>query len=136
MLNLQKYLKKAEIDPDFKEKLLKDAKQAIKEEFGEKIPYRLTCHKKIVFEVEPIQGLSDEKLSRIAGGNDQVNKRAPSPYGVPAYGNPCVNAKPQPAPEFPNKCPVPEWTPGSPNRCWVPEWTVPFLAENYKPPEK
>ena len=69
MLNLQKYLSKAEVDPDFKEKLLKDANQAIKDEFGEKIPYKLTCHKKIVFEVEEMDSLSDTDAISVAGGS-------------------------------------------------------------------
>ena len=69
MLNLQKYLSKAEADPDFKEKLLKDANQAIKDEFGEKIPYRLKCKKKLSFEVEEMDSLSDADVSSVAGGS-------------------------------------------------------------------
>ena len=68
MLDLQKYLKKAAADPGFKAKLLENANQAIKDEFGENLPYKLKCCKKLVFEVESMDGLNDEALEGVAGG--------------------------------------------------------------------
>ena len=73
MLDLQKYLKRAAADPGFKAKLLKNANQAIKDEFGEDLPYELKCKEKLVFEVEPMDGLSDAELSNVAGGTTIKN---------------------------------------------------------------
>ena len=67
MLDLQKYLKRAAADPGFKAKLLKNANQAIKDEFGEDLPYELKCKQKLVFEVEPMDETSDADLSSVAG---------------------------------------------------------------------
>ncbi len=75
MLDLKKYLKKAEADPSFKAKLLKNANQAIKDEFGEDLPYKLKCKEKLAFEVEAMNSLSDVDVSSVAGGNgDAYNK--------------------------------------------------------------
>ena len=68
MLDLQKYLSKAADDPGFKKRLIENANQAIKDEFGEDLPYELKCKEKLVFEVEPMDGLSDAELSNVAGG--------------------------------------------------------------------
>ena len=69
MLDLQKYLRKAEADPGFKARLLQDANQAIKDEFGEDLPYKLKCCKKLVFEVESMDGYNDEDFKGVAGGS-------------------------------------------------------------------
>ena len=70
MLDLQKYLKRAEADPGFKEKLLQDANQAIKEKFGDELPYKLKCKEKLSFEVEAIESLLDADASSVAGGSN------------------------------------------------------------------
>ena len=69
MLDLQKYLNRAEADPGFKAKLLKNANQAIKDEFGEDLPYKLKCKEKIVFEIESMDGVAGSDLSGVAGGS-------------------------------------------------------------------
>ena len=66
-------MKRAAADPGFKAKLLKNANQAIKDEFGEDLPYELKCKEKLVFEVEPMDGLSDAELSNVAGGTTIKN---------------------------------------------------------------
>ncbi len=68
MLDLQKYAKRAEIDPEFRAKLLKNANQAIKDEFGEDLPHALKCKEKLSFEVESMDGLNDGDLEGVAGG--------------------------------------------------------------------
>ena len=68
MLDLQKYAKRAEADPAFRAKLLKNANQAIKDEFGEDLPYALKCKEKLSFEVESMDGLNDGDLESVAGG--------------------------------------------------------------------
>ena len=69
MLDLQKYLKKAEADPSFRKRLLQDANRAIKDEFGEDLPYALKCKEKLSFEVESMDGYNDEDLKGVAGGS-------------------------------------------------------------------
>ena len=71
MLDLQKYAKRAEADPEFRAKLLKNANQAIKDEFGEDLPYALECKEKLSFEVESMDGLNDEDLEGVAGGSTE-----------------------------------------------------------------
>jgi len=68
MLDLKKYLRRASADPGFKAKLIQNANQAIKEEFGEDLPYKLKCKEKIVFETEATDGLSESDLEGVAGG--------------------------------------------------------------------
>ena len=68
MLDLQKYLRRASADPSFRARLLKNANQAIKDEFGEDLPYKLKCKKKLVFEVEATDEMSDADLKGVAGG--------------------------------------------------------------------
>ena len=68
MLDLQKYAKRAEADPEFRAKLLKNANQAIKDEFGEDLPYALKCKEKLSFEVESMDGLNDGNFEGVAGG--------------------------------------------------------------------
>lgn len=70
MIDLQKYSKKAKTDPNFREKLLQDANQAIKEKFGDELPYKVTCHEKLVFEVKPKKSFSESEFSKVAGGSD------------------------------------------------------------------
>ena len=70
MLNLNKYLKKAKTDPEFKRRLLQNANRAIKDEFGEDLPYTVTCREKLVFEVEPTKSFSESEFSKVAGGSD------------------------------------------------------------------
>ncbi len=74
MLNLQKYLNKAEADPGFRQKLLQDANQAIKEKFGDDLPYKVTCREKLVFEVNPTESFSESEFSKVSGGNDSPPK--------------------------------------------------------------
>ena len=69
MSDLKKYLKKAEADPGFKARLIRNANQAIKDEFGEDLPYKLKCCKKLVFEVESMDGSNDEDFKGVAGGS-------------------------------------------------------------------
>ena len=76
MLDLQKYAKRAEADPGFRQRLLQDANRAIKDEFGEDLPYKLKCKEKLSFEVEPIENLSDAYLDRAAGGKNPPNSEA------------------------------------------------------------
>ena len=71
MLDLQKYAKRAEADPEFRAKLLKNANQAIKDEFGEDLPYALKCKEKLSFEVESMDGLSDGDFEGVAGGSTE-----------------------------------------------------------------
>ena len=73
MLDLQKYLKKAETDPDFRKKLLQDANQAIKDEFSDELPYKVTCRENLIFEVEAMESLSDADTSSVAGGSPSPN---------------------------------------------------------------
>ncbi len=68
MLDLKKYSDRAEADPGFKAKLLKNASQAIKDEFGEDLPCKLKCKEKLVFEVEAMEGSDSSDLSGVAGG--------------------------------------------------------------------
>ena len=70
MLNLNKYLKKAKIDPEFKRRLLQDANRAIKDEFGEELPYEVVCREKLVFEVKPTKSFSESEFGKVAGGSD------------------------------------------------------------------
>ena len=70
MLDLNKYLKRAEADPGFRQRLLQDANRAIKDEFGEDLPYKVKCHAKLVFEIESSDGLSGADLSDVAAGGD------------------------------------------------------------------
>ena len=72
MLDLKKYLNRASADPGFRQKLLQNANQAIKDEFGEDLPYKLKCKEKIVFEVAPMDEMSDADLSSVAGGGPLV----------------------------------------------------------------
>ncbi len=74
MLDLQKYLRQAAADPSFKEKLLQNANQAIREEFSDKLPYKVTCRKNLVFEVEPTKSLSESEFRKVSGGNDPPQK--------------------------------------------------------------
>ena len=69
MLDLQKYLRRAEADPSFRKRLLQDANRAIKDEFGEDLPYALKCKEKLSFEVESMDGYNDEDLKGVAGGS-------------------------------------------------------------------
>ena len=68
MLDLKKYLRRASADPGFRARLLKNANQAIKNEFGEDLPYKLKCKEKIVFEVEATDGVAESDLEGVAGG--------------------------------------------------------------------
>ena len=68
MLDLQKYLRRAEADPSFRKRLLQDANRAIKDEFGEDLPYALKCKEKLSFEVESMDGLNDGDFEGVAGG--------------------------------------------------------------------
>lgn len=70
MIDLKKYSKKAETDPDFRKKLLQDANRAIKDEFGEDLPYAVTCREKLVFEFKPKKSFSESEFSKVAGGSD------------------------------------------------------------------
>ena len=69
MLDLQKYLGKAATDPGFKAKLLKNANQAVKDEFGEDLPYKLKCKEKLVFEIEATNEMPDAYAKSVAGGS-------------------------------------------------------------------
>ena len=69
MLDLHKYLNRAAADLGFRARLLKNANQAIKNEFGEDLPYKLKCKEKLVFEIEAMDGLSDSDLESVAGGS-------------------------------------------------------------------
>ena len=71
MLDLQKYLGKAATDPGFKAKLLKNANQAVKDEFGEDLPYKLKCKEKLVFEIEATNEMPDAYANSVAGGDDE-----------------------------------------------------------------
>ena len=71
MLDLQKYLGKAATDPGFKAKLLKNANQAVKDEFGEDLPYKLKCKEKLAFEVEAMDEMSDADANSVAGGDGE-----------------------------------------------------------------
>ena len=64
MLDLQKYLRRAKADPGFRARLLKNANQAIKDEFGEELPYKLKCKEKLVFERK--EGHASEQPVEIA----------------------------------------------------------------------
>ena len=48
--------------------MLENANQAIKDEFGEDLPYALKCKEKLSFEVESMDGLNDGDLEGVAGG--------------------------------------------------------------------
>ncbi len=76
MLDLQKYLRRASADPGFRKRLLQNANQAIKDEFGEDLPYELKCKEKLIFEVESIDDFSDADAKKVSGGNDAYNKFA------------------------------------------------------------
>ena len=70
MLDLKKYEKKAHADPDFKKRLLRNANQAIREEFGVDLPYKLNCREKLTFEVETTDdSLSENNFESVAGGS-------------------------------------------------------------------
>ena len=69
MLDLQKYLRRAEADPSFRKRLLQDANRAIKDEFDEDLPYALKCKERLSFEVESMDGYNDEDLKGVAGGS-------------------------------------------------------------------
>ena len=68
MLDLQKYAKRAEADPGFRQRLLQDANRAIKDEFGEDLPYKLKCKEKLSFEIEAMDGSNDSNWEGVAGG--------------------------------------------------------------------
>jgi len=69
MLDLKKYSDSAEADPGFRARLLKNANQAIKDEFGEDLPYKLKCKEKLVFEIEVMDEMSDADAKSVAGGS-------------------------------------------------------------------
>ena len=75
MLDLQKYLSKAADDPGFKKRLIENANQAIKDEFGEDLPCKLKCREKLVFEVERMDELADSDLVGVAGGGLGLKKK-------------------------------------------------------------
>ena len=81
MLDLKKYLNRASADPGFRQKLLQNANQAIKDEFGEDLPYKLKCKENLIFEVAPMDEMSDADLSSVAGGDGKrkVQDFAPAP---------------------------------------------------------
>ena len=92
MLDLDKYSRRAEADPGFKQRLVQNANQAIKNEFGEDLPYKVKCHEKLVFEIEPMSDLADADFEGVAGGVTErgyhtydTNSRAASKYRR-AYG--------------------------------------------------
>ena len=68
MLDLHKYLNRAAADLGFRARLLKNANQAIKDEFGEDLPYKLKCKEKLVFEIEAMDGVAESDLEGVAGG--------------------------------------------------------------------
>lgn len=93
MAELDKYTKKAIEDPEFRKRVLEDANKAIKEEFGDEPPYKVTYHitdpKNIVFTFPPITGeLDDLELESAAGGksSEQNNQQNSKPnWGPSAY---------------------------------------------------
>ncbi len=75
MLDLQKYEQRAAADPGLRKRLLQNANQAIKDEFGEDLPYKLKCKEKLIFEVE--------LMDSVAGGSMY--------YGAPPSKNAFVD---------------------------------------------
>ena len=99
MLDLQKYLNRAEADPSFRQRLLQNANQAIKDEFGEDLPYKLKCKEKLVFEIEAMDEMSDADANSVAGGEsynaDYVFSSRPT-LPTPGRANGRLGARPYP----------------------------------------
>ena len=99
MLDLQKYLRRAKADPGFRARLLKNANQAIKDEFGEELPYKLKCKEKLVFEIEAMDEMSDADANSVAGGEsynaDYVFSSRPT-LPTPGRANGRLGARPYP----------------------------------------
>ncbi len=111
MLDLQKYLRRAKADPGFRARLLKNANQAIKDEFGEELPYKLKCKEKLSFEIEVTDEMSDADAKSVAGGGGpgltdkiknvkewmkQFKSNPQYTYPQPGPSNPSPNPSPNP----------------------------------------
>ena len=92
MLDINKYIKRAKINPAFRKKLLKNANQTIREEFGEELPYKVICQAKLVFRVKPRGNLSGNDLRRVSGGSGtKENISIPSGNGF-SFGQDYVHS--------------------------------------------
>ena len=129
---------KALTDKSFRAKLFEDANAAVKAEYGEDLPFKVTFHpsseKDIVF-VLPEKGISqtqDEKLAQVAGGMsisvDDLNKVVLRKVVLPTRPlSPIFLTQPPPmrvvgfAPPSPSRSPSSEedWTPEPDVRCSI-----------------
>lgn len=90
MAELDKYTKKAIDDPEFRKKVLKDANKAIKEEFGEEPPCKVTYHttdsKNLVFVLPPENyELNEKDLESASGGIVSEGTEMVTRKGIYAY---------------------------------------------------
>ena len=132
MLDLKKYLRRASADPGFRARLLKNANQAIKDEFGEDLPYKLKCKEKLTFEVETMDGVAESDLEGVAGGDNEekVQDFAPAPLiNHLSTGNVCL----KPAPPVMNDSDLEGVAGGELTTNWNSAWdTNPRTANEYR----
>ena len=97
-------MRRAKADPGFRARLLKNANQAIKDEFGEELPYKLKCKEKLSFEIEAMDEMSDADAKSVAGGGGEGEFQDFAPAPLLSHHFKTENVCLAPAPPVMNDC--------------------------------